>query len=72
MQSSEGFTLKVALLATASILSLTLALPAAAATNSMNRVNNVMSAHSMTINLGAQNGSKQDGQVLHYVACGDP
>ncbi len=71
MQSSEGFTLKVALLATASILSLTLALPAAA-TNSMNHVNNVMSAHSMTINLGAQNGSKQDGQVLHYVACGDP
>jgi Cu/Zn superoxide dismutase len=56
--------LKVALLSTAAILSLTLALPAAAATNTMNHVNNAMSAHSMTINLGAQNGSKQDGQAF--------
>jgi hypothetical protein len=59
-----GFTLKVALLASASILTLTLTLQAAAATNSMNHVNNAMSAHSMTINLGAQNGSKQDGQAF--------
>ncbi|HET6275045.1 MAG TPA: hypothetical protein VFE16_03805 [Candidatus Cybelea sp.] len=35
-----------------------------AATNTMNHVNNAMSAHSMTINLGAQNGSKQDGQAF--------
>ncbi|HEX3670888.1 MAG TPA: hypothetical protein VHT92_04195 [Candidatus Cybelea sp.] len=35
-----------------------------AATNTMNHVNNSMSAHSMTINLGAQNGSKQDGQAF--------
>lgn len=35
-----------------------------AATNTMNHVNNAMSAHSMTINLGAQNNSKQDGQAF--------
>jgi hypothetical protein len=34
------------------------------ATNTMNHVNNAMSPHSMTINLGAQNGSKQDGQAF--------
>ncbi len=37
---------------------------AVAATNTMNHVNNAMSAHAMTINLGAQNGSKQDGQAF--------
>ncbi len=51
-------------LTTASILCLTLALPAAAATNTMNHMNNAVSAHSMTINIGAQNGSKQDGQAF--------
>lgn len=40
------------------------AVQASAATNTMNHVNNAMSAHSMTINLGAQNGSKQDGQAF--------
>ena len=30
----------------------------------MNHVDNAMSAHSMTINLGAQNNSKQDGQAF--------
>jgi len=35
-----------------------------AATNTMNHIDNAMSAHSMTINLGAQNGSKQDGQAF--------
>ena len=38
--------------------------PAVAATNTMNHVNNAMSAHAMTINLGAQNGSKQEGQAF--------
>ena len=37
---------------------------AIAATNTMNHMNNAMSAHAMTINLGAQNGSKQDGQAF--------
>ena len=41
-----------------------LAAPGLAATNTMNHVDNAMSAHSMTINLGAQNGSKQDGQAF--------
>jgi hypothetical protein len=41
-----------------------LALPAPAATNTANHINNAMSGHSMTINLGAQNGSKQDGQAF--------
>lgn len=35
-----------------------------AATNTMNGVNNAMSPHAMTINLGAQNGSKQDGRAF--------
>jgi len=43
---------------------LALAAPAFAAPNTMNHVDNAMSAHSMTINLGAQNGSKQDGQAF--------
>ena len=45
-------------------LGLALGASAFAATNTMNHVNNAMSAHSMTINLGAQNGSKQDGQAF--------
>jgi hypothetical protein len=47
-------------------LGLSLAVTAAAfgATNTMNHVDNAMSAHSMTINLGAQNNSKQDGQAF--------
>jgi len=50
--------------ATALGLGVALVAPAFAATNTMNHVNNAMSAHSMTINLGAQNGSKQDGQAF--------
>ncbi|MGA8574984.1 MAG: hypothetical protein WB609_04755 [Candidatus Cybelea sp.] len=50
--------------ATALGLGVALVAPALAATNTMNHVNNAMSAHSMTINLGAQNGSKQDGQAF--------
>lgn len=38
--------------------------PAFAATNTMNHMNNAMSPHAMTINLGAQNGSKQEGQAF--------
>lgn len=37
---------------------------AVAAPNTVNQINNAASAHSMTINMGAQNGSKQDGQVF--------
>jgi hypothetical protein len=43
---------------------LAFAAQAFAATNTMNSVNNAMSPHAMTINLGAQNGSKQDGQAF--------
>jgi len=51
---------------TAAVLTLSLALagPALAATNTMNHVDNAMSPHSMTINLGALNGSKQEGQAF--------
>lgn len=45
-------------------LALALAAPALAATNTGNHIDNAMSAHSMTINLGAQNGSGQDGQAF--------
>lgn len=38
--------------------------PALAAPNTMNHMGNAMSAHAMTINMGAQNGSKQDGQAF--------
>jgi hypothetical protein len=37
---------------------------ALAATNTMNHVTNAFSKHSLTINLGAQNNSKQDGQAF--------
>lgn len=48
------------------ILGIALILPSSvlAAPNTMNHVNNAASAHAMTINLGAQNGSKQDGQAF--------
>src|SRR5579863_8019531 len=52
------------LMATALSLGLASMIPAMAATNTMNHVNNAMSAHSMTINLGAQNGSGQNGQAF--------
>jgi hypothetical protein len=45
-------------------LSLVVTASAFGATNTMNHVDNAMSAHSMTINLGAQNNSKQDGQAF--------
>lgn len=38
--------------------------PTFSAPNTVNHMNNAMSAHSMTINLGAQNNSKQDGQAF--------
>jgi hypothetical protein len=38
--------------------------PALAAPTVVNNVNNAMSAHAMTINLTAQNNSKQDGQAF--------
>ena len=56
--------MRIATSFTISILGLALALPAAAATNTMNHVDNAMSPHSMTINIGALNGSKQDGQAF--------
>ena len=37
---------------------------ALAAPNTMNHVTNAFSKHSLTINLGAQNNSKQDGQAF--------
>ncbi len=45
-------------------LSVLLTAAAMAGTNTANHVANAMSAHSMTINMGAQNGSKQDGQAF--------
>jgi hypothetical protein len=38
--------------------------PALAAPNAMDRMTNAMSPHAMTINLGAQNHSGQDGQAF--------
>ena len=49
---------------TALAVALLLAAPVYAATNTMNHVNNAFSAHSMTINMGAQNGSGQNGQAF--------
>ena len=46
------------------LVALFFASPAVAATNTMNHVNNAMSPHAMTINLGAQNGSQQEGQAF--------
>ncbi len=46
------------------VIALGLTGSAMGAPNTMNHVDNAMSAHSMTINLGAQNGSKQDGQAF--------
>jgi len=40
-----------------------LSAPAQAAPNTVNHVTNAFSKHSLTINLGAQNNSKQDGQA---------
>ena len=37
---------------------------ASAAPNTINNMNNMMSKHAMTINLGAQNHSRQDGQAF--------
>lgn len=51
----------------ASLTALAVALstaPIFAATNTMNHINNAMSPHSMTINLGSQNGSGQNGQAF--------
>jgi Cu/Zn superoxide dismutase len=45
------------------VFAVQLVAPVLAATNTMNHMTNAMSAHSMTINMGAQNGSKQDGQA---------
>ncbi|HEX3369324.1 MAG TPA: hypothetical protein VHS56_07115 [Candidatus Cybelea sp.] len=56
--------MKLKLFATASLLALVPTAAAVAASNTTNHVNNAMSPHSMTINLGAQNGSKQDGQAF--------
>lgn len=52
------------LLLTAGALAAMLSAQAVAGTNTINHVTNAMSAHSMTINIGAQNGSKQDGQAF--------
>jgi hypothetical protein len=46
------------------VIALGLTGSAMGAPNTMNHVDNAMSGHSMTINLGAQNGSKQDGQAF--------
>lgn len=46
------------------VIALGLTGSAMGAPNTMNHVDNAMSAHSMTINLGAQNGSTQDGQAF--------
>jgi len=46
------------------LLVLPLTAPIYAAPNTVNHVTNAMSAHSMTINLGAQNGSGQNGQAF--------
>ena len=50
-------------LAMAAALAVAVSGAALAAPNTMNHVTNAMSVHAMTINMGAQNGSKQDGQA---------
>jgi len=51
-------------LAVGIILAGALALPVFAAPNTVNHVDNALTPHSMTINLGAQNGSGQEGQAF--------
>ena len=50
-------------IALAGTLALGITGAALAAPNTMNHMTNAMSAHAMTINMGAQNGSKQSGQA---------
>jgi hypothetical protein len=49
---------------TAAALGLAASAQALAAPNVMDHMTNAMSTHAMTINLGAQNGSKQSGQAF--------
>src|SRR5579863_1218397 len=63
-RSTEDCSLKFRAIAAVLAGGLALTVPAFAATNTANHLTNAMSAHSMTINLGAQNGSKQDGQAF--------
>jgi len=48
----------------AAALTAAAAAPSLAAPNTVNHMTNAVSVHAMTINLGAQNGSKQDGQAF--------
>ena len=50
-------------IALAATLALGISGAALAAPNTINHMTNAMSVHAMTINMGAQNGSKQDGQA---------
>lgn len=53
--------MKVTYFAVAVVAAATLAAPAFAAPNSMNNMHNAMSSKVLNINMGQQNGSKQDG-----------
>jgi hypothetical protein len=51
-------------IAAGALVALLSSAPVFSAPNTVNHVTNAMSAHSMTINLGAQNGSGQNGQAF--------
>jgi hypothetical protein len=55
--------MKIRVILTALAVGAALGAQALAAPNTMNHITNAMSPHAMTINLGAQNGSKQNGQA---------
>jgi hypothetical protein len=55
--------LSVGRIALAATLALGISGAAMAAPNTVNHMTNAMSTHAMTINMGAQNGSRQDGQA---------
>lgn len=63
--------MRIRLILTAAALTAAMVSQAVAATNTMNHMTNAMSKNAMTINIGAQNGSKQSGQAwLNDTAAG--
>jgi hypothetical protein len=54
---------RIRLILTATVMAGAMVSQAMAAPNTVNHITNAFSAHSLTINMGAQNGSKQTGQA---------
>lgn len=55
--------MRIRLILTAAAMAGAMVSQAVAAPNTMNHITNAMSKNAMTINMGAQNGSKQNGQA---------